>query len=69
MMQVAGLKMPLEILDTVNKERSSMQYQVDKINKPDVSAKDAIFSNKVKVAYKSIKTEQSDHNMVQYIKE
>lgn len=56
-LQKNNMKMPLEFVHTVEKERTSLQYQVNKINLPDVSAKDAILSNKEVVAFKAIKTE------------
>lgn len=60
----ANVKMPLDFVYTVEKERTSMQYQVNKINVPDVSAKDAILSNKMVIGFKAVNTDWSDHKMV-----
>jgi len=60
----ANVKMPLDFVYTVEKERTSMQYQVNKINVPDVSAKDAILSNKMVIGFKAVSTDWSDHKMV-----
>lgn len=64
LLKAGGMLMPLQFMDTVQKERSSMQYQVNKINKVDVSAKDSILANNYVVDYKIFKTRWSDHAIV-----
>lgn len=64
LLKQGSMILPLQFMDTVKKERSSMQYQVNKINKVDISAKDAILSSACMVDYKSFYTKWSDHHIV-----